>query len=67
MNEFNIGLSAGGLALCVALAILFGWLGARPLNLAKGPRLAPYRLLMLLSGAGAVGVATHLVMALKAG
>jgi hypothetical protein len=55
------------MGLCVGLAILFGWLGARPLNLTRGPRLAPYRLLMLLSGAGAVGAGTHMVSVLTTG
>jgi len=42
------------LGIALALAALFGWLGARPPNPLKGPRLLPYRLLMLLSAAAAV-------------
>ena len=47
------------LALCFALAVLFGWLGARPPNPAKGPRLIPYRFLMLLAGAGVLLLLIH--------
>ena len=47
------------LGACCALAVLCGWLGARPPNLAKGPRLIPYRFLMLLSGAGALMLLIH--------
>ena len=31
------------------LTILFGWLGARPLDIRKGPRMVPWRFLMLLA------------------
>jgi hypothetical protein len=37
------------LAIASALVVLFGWLGARPPNFDRGPRLVPYRFLMLLS------------------
>ena len=39
------------LAITSILTVLFGWLGARPPNFAKGPRLVPYRFLMLAAGA----------------
>jgi hypothetical protein len=48
-----------GLAATSALAVLFGWLGARPPNPARGPRLAPYRFLMLLSATGALLLLIH--------
>jgi hypothetical protein len=44
-----------------ALAALFGWLGARPFDPRKGPRLAPYRFLMLLCAAGVLIMLVHLV------
>jgi len=47
------------LATTVSLCALFGWLGARPPNPAKGPRLIPYRFLMLLTGAGIVLLLIH--------
>lgn len=45
----------------VALAAMFGWLGARPFDPRKGPRLLPYRFLMLLSAAAALMMIVHLV------
>ncbi len=45
----------------LALAILAGWLGARPPNPHRGPRMAPWRFIMLLSAAGALLMIVHLV------
>ena len=42
-----------------ALAALFGWLGARPPNLQRGPRMAPYRFLMLLAAAWVLLMLVH--------
>jgi hypothetical protein len=47
------------LAASVALAAVCGWLGARPPDLARGPRLVPYRFLMLVAGAAAVFLLAH--------
>jgi hypothetical protein len=47
------------LALCFGIAVACGWLGARPPNPAKGPRLVPYRFLMLLAGAGVLLLLIH--------
>jgi hypothetical protein len=44
----------------LALALLFGWRGARPPNLARGPRLIPYRFLMLLAGVGVILLLIHI-------
>jgi hypothetical protein len=52
-------LTLTALAICCALGLLCGWLGARPPNLVKGPRLIPYRFLMLLAGAVAVMLLIH--------
>ncbi len=41
----NVILLAGG----ALLTVLFGWLGARPMNILKGPRMMPWRFLMLLA------------------
>ena len=41
------------------LAVLFGWLGARPPDLRRGPRMAPYRFLMLLAAAWVVLMLIH--------
>ncbi len=40
---------------------LFGWLGARKPDPSRGPRLAPYRFLMLAFAAVVVMMAAHLV------
>lgn len=50
------------MALVVALGLTagFGWLGARPPDLHRGPRLAPYRFLMLLSAAACLLFLVHL-------
>ena len=51
-----------GVALGAAtLAALFGWLGARPPNLSRGPRMIPYRFLMLLSTVAVILMLAHLV------
>ena len=44
-----------------SLAALFGWLGGRKPDPARGPRLAPYRFLMLASAAVALMMVVHLV------
>jgi hypothetical protein len=48
-------------AAAVALTVLFGWLGARPLDFRRGPRLAPWRLFMLLGAAAVLVLLVHLV------
>jgi hypothetical protein len=48
------------IAAAIALAALFGWLGARPANPLKGPRMVPYRMLMILCAAAVLVLATHL-------
>ena len=55
--DWTVTLTA--LAACLALAVLCGWRGARPPDLARGPRLIPYRFLMLLAGAGALVLLAH--------
>jgi hypothetical protein len=45
----------------LALAAFAGWRGARPPNFAKGPRMAPWRFIMLLAAAAAVFLTVHLV------
>ncbi len=43
------------------LGVVFGWLGARAPNLQRGPRLAPYRFLMLLCAATVLLMLVHVV------
>jgi hypothetical protein len=52
----TLGLAAVGLG----LTLLFGWLGARPPNLKRGPRLLPYRFLMLMAAAFTLLMLVHL-------
>ena len=49
------------LTAALGLTVLCGWRGARPPDLHRGPRLAPWRFLMLLSAAGAMLLLVHLV------
>jgi hypothetical protein len=41
-------------ASCAAVAVLCGWRGAQPPDPLRGPRLIPWRFLMVLAGAGTV-------------
>ena len=49
------------LAATLCLTVFCGWRGALPPDLHRGPRLAPWRFLMLLSAAGAMLLLVHLV------
>ena len=56
------------LAVCaLALTVLFGWLGARPVNPLRGPRLVPWRFLMLLAFLAMVLALVHLVALVRGG
>ena len=56
------------LAACaLAFTVLFGWLGARPANPRRGPRMVPWRFLMLLAFLGMVLTLVHLAALLKPG
>lgn len=50
----------------LALAAFAGWRGARPPNPHKGPRLAPWRFIMLLAAACLVFLLGHVVQMLGA-
>jgi hypothetical protein len=39
---------------CVAVGVFAGWRGARPPNPMKGPRMIPWRFLMVLAATGAL-------------
>jgi hypothetical protein len=51
--------------LCLCLAALFGWLGARPARPLTSPRLAPWRLLMLVAFTGLLVMLEHIVTLLR--
>jgi len=44
----------------LALALVCGWLGARPINVLKGPRMIPWRPLMMASVVGFMLMLVHL-------
>ena len=48
------------LAAALALTLFAGWRGARPPDLLRGPRMAPWRFLMLLGGALVFLLVIHL-------
>ena len=54
-------ISIAALFAAAVIAALFGWLGARKPDPSRGPRLAPYRFLMLAFAAVAVLMVVHLV------
>lgn len=48
-------------AACLVLAVFAGWRGARPPNFHKGPRLMPWRFIMILMAAVALYLAAHVL------
>ena len=44
----------------LALALVCGWLGARPINVLKGPRMIPWRPLMMICVVGLMLMLVHL-------
>lgn len=48
------------LAISLAVTVISGWRGALPPNLAKGPRMMPWRFLMLASAALAFLLMIHM-------
>jgi hypothetical protein len=57
--SLTLTLSLG--AALLAVALLCAWRGAAPPNPHKGPRLVPYRFLMVLCGAVLLYLAAHLL------
>ena len=49
----------------LALALFAGWRGARPPDLRRGPRLIPWRAIMVLSAAGLLFVASYIGQLVK--
>ncbi len=49
------------LAVSVAVTVFFGWMGARPMNPHKGPRMVPWRFLMVLSFTAVLILLVHLL------
>lgn len=57
----DLPLTAAATAVFLVLAVLFGWLGARPINVLKGPRLVPWRPLMMVCVVALMLMMVHLV------
>jgi len=57
----TLPLSAALFTVLLALAAFAGWRGARPPNFAKGPRLAPWRFIMVTAAALALFLLVHIV------
>ena len=55
----NLSLTVGLLVVFIALAALASWRDSRPAS--HKPRLIPWRIVLILSGAGALFVIVHLV------
>ncbi|WP_122466499.1 MULTISPECIES: hypothetical protein [Brevundimonas] len=49
------------LALVACLGLFSAWRGARPLDVHRGPRMMPWRFLMLLSVVAAIFLLVHLL------
>lgn len=60
-SQMDLPLTLGLAVVALALALLCGWLGARPPNPHRGPRLVPYRFLMALAALGVLILAVHAV------
>lgn len=57
----DLTVTAAAAILFLILAVLFGWLGARPINVLKGPRLIPWRPMMMICVVGLMLMVVHLV------
>lgn len=56
----SLPLTLGLLAAALAFMVFAGWRGARPPDLLRGPRMAPWRFLMVLSAALSMLLLIHL-------
>lgn len=66
-SQMDLTLSFEVAAGFLAMAVFAGWRGARPPNPHKGPRLMPWRFLMILSAAVLLFVLGHVVHLLTSG
>jgi hypothetical protein len=57
----SLPLTLGLIGLALLLGAACGWMGARPPNPHRGPRLVPWRFLMVLCGALVIYLAAHLL------
>lgn len=57
--DLSVTLALG--AALLAVTVFSGWMGARPPDLRRGPRMMPYRFIMLMGAACLIVVLVHLV------
>ncbi len=57
---FSLPVTLASAAVGLGLTVLFGWRGARPPDPRRGPRMIPWRFLMLLAGAWVLLMLVHL-------
>ena len=60
LRPMSLSVTLGLLVAALAFTAFAGWRGARPPDLVKGPRMAPWRFLMILSAALAMLLVIHL-------
>lgn len=60
-SAMDLTLTLAFVAAFAAVAVFSGWRGARAPDLRRGPRLAPWRLIMVTSAAGLILMLVHLV------
>jgi Kef-type K+ transport system membrane component KefB len=56
----DLSLTIGGAAAFLVLAVICGWRGARPIDVIKGPRMIPWRPLMMIFVVGLMLMLVHL-------
>ena len=57
----TLPVTLGLIVAAIAIAVFAGWRGAQPPNFAKGPRMAPHRLIMVTAAAAALILLVHAV------
>ena len=57
----DLNLTLGLTAAFLAVAVFAGWRGARPPDFLKGPRLIPWRFIMVTAAAGLLVLVVHLI------
>jgi hypothetical protein len=57
----DLNLTLALTAAFLAVAVVAGWRGARPPDFLKGPRMIPWRFIMVTAAAGLLVLVVHLV------
>lgn len=60
-RTMTLALTSSLAAIFIAIALLAAWRGARPFNPLKGPRMIPWRMIMLLSAALTMLMLVHVL------